>query len=86
VHEVKRNSRLVVQRFLASGESKSIALKSGGTLTLSASFGFFSLSPSDRAFVFSLIEQLEEYGSESSVTSSVDRRERPANKGRANSR
>ncbi len=47
-----------------SGESKVISLVSGGTLTLSASFDFFSLSPADRTFVFSLIEKLEKYESE----------------------
>ena len=46
---------------VGGGESKTVTLKSGGTLTLSASVGFFSLSAADRSFVFSLVERLEEY-------------------------
>jgi hypothetical protein len=45
----------------STGESRTVTLKSGGTLTLSASTGFFSLSSTDRNFVFGLIDKLEEY-------------------------
>jgi hypothetical protein len=40
-------------------------LRSGGTLTLSASTKFMALSPSDRNFVFGLIDKLDEYEKES---------------------
>ena len=43
------------------GTSRSIELKSGGTLTLSASLDLFSLNPADRAYVFGLIDKLDEY-------------------------
>ncbi len=43
------------------GESRSVALQSGGTLTLSASTKFMALSASDRNFVFELIDKLVEY-------------------------
>lgn len=43
------------------GEARSVTLKSGGTLTLSASTKFLSLSAADRKFVFELIDKLEEY-------------------------
>jgi hypothetical protein len=46
---------------LSTGTSRSIQLKSGGTLTLSASLDLFSLNPNDRTFVFSLIDKLDEY-------------------------
>jgi hypothetical protein len=46
-----------------SGESRSVALKSGGTLTLSASTKFVALSASDRKFVFDLFDQLAAYES-----------------------
>jgi hypothetical protein len=45
----------------ASGEARSVRLKSGGTLTLSASTKFMALSSADRNFVFGLIDKLEEY-------------------------
>lgn len=41
--------------------SKTVQLKSGGTLTLSATVGLFSLNPGDRKFVFGLIDELEAY-------------------------
>lgn len=44
-----------------SGESRSVTLRSGGTLTISASTGFLSLSSADRKFVFGLIDSLEAY-------------------------
>jgi hypothetical protein len=43
------------------GEARSVELRSGGTLTLSASTKFLSLSAADRKFVFDLIDQLEAY-------------------------
>lgn len=48
----------------ASGTSRSVALKSGGTLTLAATLDLFQLSPSDRTFVFDLIDRLEKYEKE----------------------
>lgn len=49
-----------------AGESRSVTLRSGGTLTISASTGFLSLSSVDRTFVFGLIDKLEEYEKNSS--------------------
>jgi hypothetical protein len=48
----------------SAGESRSVTLKSGGTLTLSASTKFMALSSADRNFVFGLIDKLEEYEKE----------------------
>lgn len=45
----------------ASGTSKTIKLKSGGTVTVSASLDVFSLKPDDREFVFGLIDKLNAY-------------------------
>jgi hypothetical protein len=44
-----------------TGESHSIQLRSGGTLTLAATTKFFKLAPSDRTFVFELLDKLQEY-------------------------
>ena len=44
-----------------AGPSRTISLASGGTITVSASIDVFKLSPSDRAFVFGLIDKLAEY-------------------------
>jgi hypothetical protein len=38
-----------------------VQLKSGGSLTLAASIDLFSLSAEDRAFVFGLIDRLQDY-------------------------
>jgi hypothetical protein len=43
------------------GTARVVKLKSGGMLTVSASLDLFSLIPSDRKFVFELIDKLEEY-------------------------
>lgn len=45
----------------ASGTTKTVELKSGGTLTVSGTFDPFSLNSADRAFVFGLIDKLDEY-------------------------
>lgn len=45
----------------AGGESRSVTLQSGGTLTISATVGWLSLSTEDRRFVFDLIDKLAEY-------------------------
>jgi hypothetical protein len=50
------------------GESRSVTLKSGGTLTLSASTKFLALSSADRKFVFDLIDQLESYETQGDVS------------------
>jgi len=44
-----------------SGTSRTITLRSGGELTLSASIDLFRLNQADRKFVFALIDKLEEY-------------------------
>jgi hypothetical protein len=44
-----------------SGTSRTVTLKSGGTLTLSASLNIFDLSDEDQAFVFELIAKLKKY-------------------------
>lgn len=46
------------------GTSKSVQLQSGGTLTISATLDLFSLSATDRKFVFDLIDKLETYSTE----------------------
>ena len=43
------------------GTSKSVKLRSGGTLTVSATLDLFALSSSDRNFVFEIIDRLEYY-------------------------
>lgn len=45
----------------AGGTARSIALKSGGTLTISATLDLFSLNAGDRTFVFELIDKLDDY-------------------------
>lgn len=44
-----------------AGESRTLSLDSGGTLTLSASTKFMALTASDRKFVFDLIDKFDEY-------------------------
>ena len=46
------------------GESLTVDLKSGGTLTVSASTSFFKMSAEDRTFVFGIIDQLQHYDAE----------------------
>lgn len=45
----------------ALGESKTIQLRSGGTLTLTLSASFFNMDTRDRDFVFRLLDQLRAY-------------------------
>lgn len=45
----------------ASGDSKTIELRSGGKLTLRVSVDVFEMASDDRNFVFGLIDQLREY-------------------------
>lgn len=45
----------------SGAESHSIRLLSGGTVTVSMTFNPFKLPPEDRAFVFSLVDQIQEY-------------------------
>ena len=45
----------------AAPMTKSIRLRTGGTLTLTASLDLFSLGADDRAFVFDLIDRLQQY-------------------------
>ena len=42
-------------------ETHSIRLVSGGTVTVSVSFNPFKLPPEDRAFVFALIDEVQDY-------------------------
>lgn len=44
-----------------SGTSRQVQLKSGGTLTVTASIDLFQLSSTDRDFVFKLIDELNKY-------------------------
>jgi hypothetical protein len=48
----------------SSGTSKSVSLKSGGVLTLSATLDLFALNSEDRKFVFELIDKLDGYEEE----------------------
>ncbi|MEO8157407.1 MAG: DUF5343 domain-containing protein [Betaproteobacteria bacterium] len=43
------------------GPARTVNLKSGGSLTMSATVDFFSLSQDDRTFVFALIDQMDKY-------------------------
>jgi hypothetical protein len=49
------------KRDLNTGTSKTVSLKSGGTLTISATLDLFALNSTDRNFVFGLIDELETY-------------------------
>ncbi|HVX66081.1 MAG TPA: hypothetical protein VHA11_05755 [Bryobacteraceae bacterium] len=42
--------------------TRTVRLKSGGRVTLTASFDLFALGPEDRAFVFDLVDRLQRYG------------------------
>ncbi len=42
--------------------TRTVRLKSGGALTLTASLDVFALSPEDRAFVFDLVDRIQRYG------------------------
>jgi hypothetical protein len=44
-----------------AGTSKTVALKSGGELTLSATLDLFALTSEDRKFVFDLIDKMDAY-------------------------
>ena len=48
----------------SGGTFRIVQLSSGGTLTLAASVDLFQLSPTDRTFVFGLIDKLAEYEKE----------------------
>jgi hypothetical protein len=45
----------------SSGTSKSIRMKRGETVTLSATADFFAMEADDRDFLFGIVKQLEEY-------------------------
>ncbi len=47
----------------AAALSKTVRLRSGGTLTVAASLDLFSLAGEDRKLVFDLIDRLQEYES-----------------------
>jgi hypothetical protein len=44
--------------------TRTVRLKSGGRVTLTASFDLFALGAEDRAFVFDLVDRLQRYGGE----------------------
>ena len=50
-----------VETAKTTGESKTVALVSGGTLTVSATSSFFSLNAADRQFYVDIVNKLEEY-------------------------
>jgi hypothetical protein len=52
-------------------ESQTIQLESGGTVTVSCSTSFLSLSREDRIFVFDLVDRLAEYRSGKSLGKSA---------------
>jgi len=56
--EIEDNGDEEIQQ---AGESKSVELRSGGTLTLSASVKFFDMDSGDRTFVFELLDKLRDY-------------------------
>jgi hypothetical protein len=47
----------------SASAAKTVHLKSGGSVTLTTAVDLFSLSAEDRAFVFELIDRMQEYGS-----------------------
>lgn len=47
------------------GPARTVSLRGGGTLTVSATLDLFALTPEDRDFVFRLIDQLSAYESSS---------------------
>jgi hypothetical protein len=49
-----------------AGDSRSLALKSGGTVTLAVSVNLFELSKEDRNFVLKLIDEMSDYDQEAS--------------------
>lgn len=53
-----------------SVDQRTVALKSGGVLTLSTTTQFMSLSKEDRAFVFDLIDKMTEYEAQSQKAAS----------------
>lgn len=53
-------------------EQRTVQLKSGGTLTISCSTTFMELSREDRAFVFGLVDQLDDYQGGSSGDGRID--------------
>jgi len=51
------------------GTSKTVALQSGGTLTLTLSVNVFELQGTDREFVFGMIDKLQQYEGKKTATS-----------------
>ncbi len=51
---------------LPAGHSRSVTLKSGGTLTLSGHINILALDAADRYFVFELLDKLIEYETKTS--------------------
>lgn len=56
----------------SSGATRTIHLASGGRLTLTAAIDFLTLTPSDRAFVFELIDKLSTYAQENPRDADAD--------------
>jgi hypothetical protein len=60
-----------------AGTSKTVRLKSGGTLTLSHTLELFSLNTEDRKFVFELIDKLDGYVQPASPTAPAEEPTQP---------
>ncbi|HEX8983971.1 MAG TPA: hypothetical protein VF767_01015 [Bryobacteraceae bacterium] len=60
----RRRAAAQVEEPAASGAAmtRTVRLKSGGTVTLAASLDLFALGAEDRAFVFDLIDRMQKYG------------------------
>lgn len=56
----------------SAGATRTIHLASGGRLTLTAAIDFLALTPSDRAFVFELIDKLATYALENPREADAD--------------
>jgi hypothetical protein len=54
------------------GETRTVTLAGGGTLTLTASVGFMKLPKAERDFVFSLVDQLDAYEASNPVDDDPD--------------
>jgi hypothetical protein len=60
--EVEENTKTPPPVPPVAGESLTVVLKSGGTITLTACTSFIKMSSDDRTFVFDIIDRLQKYG------------------------
>lgn len=69
-----------VSSFTPGGsESHTIALSSGGTVTVSCTASFLALSREDRNFLFQLVDQLKDYAADAQAAPAAGRRQSAEN-------